>query len=161
MNKRIAIIGGGITGLTAAFRLRQMNIPVTVYEASARLGGVIQSVEKDGYLAEFGPNTVLETSPKIVALIRDLGLENRRLYSDPAASNRYIVRGKRPVNMPGSPGAFLSTPLFSWSAKLKLLAEPFVRRSDPAIEESLAEFVLRRIGREFLDYAIDPFVAGV
>jgi oxygen-dependent protoporphyrinogen oxidase len=157
----IAIIGGGITGLTAAFRLRQMGLPVTVYEASARLGGVIQSLEKDGYLAEFGPNTVLETSPKIVALIRDLGLESRRLYSDPAAGNRYIVRGKRPVQLPGSPFEFFSTPLFSWSAKLQLLAEPFIRRSNPELEESLAEFVLRRIGREFLDYAINPFVAGV
>jgi oxygen-dependent protoporphyrinogen oxidase len=157
----IAIIGGGITGLTAAFRLRQMRLPVTVYEASARLGGVIQSIETDGYLAEFGPNTVLETSPKIVALIRDLGLESRRLYSNPAAGNRFIVRGKRPVNLPGSPLDFFSTPLFSWSAKLQLLAEPFIRRSDPEIEESLAEFVLRRLGREFLDYAINPFVAGV
>jgi len=157
----IAIIGGGITGLTAAFRLRQMRLPVTVYEGSTRLGGVIQSIEKDGYLAEFGPNTVLETSPKIVALIRDLGLEPRRLYSDPAAGNRYIVRGKRPVQLPGSPLEFFSTPLFSWSAKLQLLAEPFIRRSDPELEESLAEFVLRRIGREFLDYAINPFVAGV
>lgn len=157
----IAIIGGGITGLTAAFRLRQMNLPVTVYEAAARLGGVIQSIEKDGYLAEFGPNTVLETSPKIAALIRDLGLEGRRLYSNPAAGNRYVVRGKHLVNLPGSPFAFLMTPLFSWSAKLRLLAEPFIRRSDPEIEESLAEFVLRRIGQEFLDYAINPFVAGV
>ncbi len=157
----IAIIGGGITGLTAAYRLRQMNLPVTVYEASARLGGVIQSVEKDGYLAEFGPNTVLETSPKIVALIRDLGLESRRLYSNPAAGKRFLVRNRRLVNLPGSPFAFFATPLFSWSAKLRLLAEPFIRRSDPEIEESLADFVLRRIGREFLDYAINPFVAGV
>jgi protoporphyrinogen/coproporphyrinogen III oxidase len=157
----IAIIGGGITGLTAAFRLRQMNLPVTVYEAATRLGGVIQSLEQDGYLAEFGPNTILETSPKIIALIRDLGLENRRLYSDPAAGKRYIVRGKRPVNLPGSPFQFFSTPLFSWPAKLRLLAEPFIRRSNPDVEESLAEFVLRRIGREFLDYAINPFVAGV
>jgi oxygen-dependent protoporphyrinogen oxidase len=157
----IAIIGGGITGLTAAYRLRQLNLPVTVYEASARLGGVIQSVEQDGYLAEFGPNTVLETSPKIVALIRDLGLESRRLYSDPAAGKRFLVRNRRLVDLPGSPFAFLATPLFSWSAKLRLLAEPFIRRSDPEIEESLADFVLRRIGREFLDYAINPFVAGV
>jgi oxygen-dependent protoporphyrinogen oxidase len=138
-----------------------MNLPVTLYEASTRLGGVIQSVEKDGYLAEFGPNTVLETSPGIAALIRDLGLESRRLYSNPASGNRYLVRERRLVNLPGSPLAFLSTPLFSWSAKFRLLAEPFIARSDPEVEESLAEFVLRRIGREFLDYAINPFVAGV
>ncbi len=157
----IAIIGGGITGLTAAFRLHQKKLPVILYEATRRLGGVIQSAEQDGYLAEFGPNTVLETSPSIVDLIRDLGLEDRRIYSDPAASNRYIVRGKRPVVLPGSPLEFWSTPLFSRSAKLRLLAEPFIRRSDPEVEESLAEFVLRRLGREFLDYAINPFVAGV
>lgn len=157
----IAIVGGGITGLTAAFRLRKMNLPVTLYEASERLGGVIQSVERDGYLAEFGPNTILETSPRISALIKELGLENRRLYSDPKAGNRYIVRGKRPVNMPGSPMAFFGTSLFSWTAKLRLFAEPFIPRSSPDAEESLSQFVLRRIGQEFLDYAINPFVAGV
>ena len=65
----IAIIGGGITGLTAAFRLKEKGIPVTIYEAGLRVGGVIQSVRRDGYLAECGPNSILETSPKIAALI--------------------------------------------------------------------------------------------
>lgn len=157
----IAIIGGGITGLTAAFHLQRRGLAVTLYEAGPRVGGVIQSVRRDGYLAEFGPNTVLETSPKIGALIRDLGLEGRRLYSNPAAEKRYIVRGGRPVPLPGSPAAFLGTRLFSTAAKLRLLREPFVRRAAPAREESLGAFVRRRIGREFLDYAINPFVAGV
>jgi oxygen-dependent protoporphyrinogen oxidase len=157
----IAIIGAGITGLTAAFRLQQQGLPVTLYEAGDRVGGVIQSVQRDGYLAEFGPNTILETSPRIASLIHDLGLDARRLYSDPRAGNRYIVRGRRPVPMPDSPVRFFTSPLFSASAKLRLLAEPFIRRSPPEIEESLAAFVLRRIGREFLDYAINPFVAGV
>jgi oxygen-dependent protoporphyrinogen oxidase len=157
----VAIVGAGITGLTAAFRLQQQGLPVTVYEATARVGGVIESVQQDGYLAEFGPNTVLETSPKIAALVRDLGLASRRLYSDPGASNRYIVRGGRPVRLPGSPVAFLATRLFSAGAKLRLLREPFVPPAPPDAEESLAEFVLRRLGPEFLDYAINPFVAGV
>ncbi|MBI4657840.1 MAG: protoporphyrinogen oxidase [Verrucomicrobia bacterium] len=157
----VAIIGGGITGLTAAFRLRQKNIPVTVYEASPRVGGVIQTLRQGGYLAEFGPNSILETSPLIGALIRDVGLEHRRWYSDPRAENRYIVRGGKPVLLPGSPFAFLLTPLFSPAAKLRLLAEPFIHRSAEAREESLADFVTRRIGTEFLDYAINPFVAGV
>jgi oxygen-dependent protoporphyrinogen oxidase len=157
----VAIIGGGITGLTAGFRLRQQGIPVTVYEASGRVGGVIQSIRQDGYLAEFGPNTCLETSPKITQLIRDLGLESRKLYTDPAAENRYIVRGGKPVLMPGSPIGFFKTPLFSINAKARLVAEPFIRRAPADIEENLEQFVLRRLGREFLDYAINPFVAGV
>jgi protoporphyrinogen/coproporphyrinogen III oxidase len=157
----IAVIGGGITGLTAAFRLRQKGIPVTLYESASRLGGVIQSVERDGYLAEFGPNTILETSPKIVSLVHDLDLDDRRLYSDPQAANRYIVRRRQPVPLPSSPIQFLTTPLFSLGAKLRLLREPFLPPARPDIEESLAQFVLRRLGREFLDYAINPFVAGV
>ena len=159
--RSVAVIGAGITGLTAAFRLKQRNIPVTLYEASDRVGGVIQSIRRNGYLAEFGPNSILETSPKITSLIHDLGLDRRMLYSDPGAENRYIVREKRPVALPGSPLGFLRTPLFSIGAKLRLFAEPFIRRRREETEESLADFVLRRIGREFLDYAINPFVAGV
>jgi protoporphyrinogen/coproporphyrinogen III oxidase len=157
----IAIVGGGITGLTAAFRLRQQGHRVMLYEATPRLGGVIQSFEQDEYLAEFGPNTILETSPKIGSLVHDLDLDSRRLYSDPAAANRYIVRRRKPVALPSSPVGFLTTPLFSLGAKLRLLQEPFLPPSPPDVEESLAQFVLRRLGREFLDYAINPFVAGV
>ena len=69
--KSVAIIGAGITGLTAAFYLKRAGVPVTVFEAGERAGGVIQSLRKDGFLAEFGPNTILETSPKIAQLIRD------------------------------------------------------------------------------------------
>jgi oxygen-dependent protoporphyrinogen oxidase len=159
--KPIAIIGGGITGLTAAFRLKQQNLPVTVFEASERVGGVIQSVRQNGHLAEFGPNSILETSPLVAALVRDLGLESRRLYSDARAEKRYIVRGGQPVLLPSSPWAFLTSPLFSPAAKLRLLAEPFIGRAPADSDESIAEFVRRRLGQEFLDYAINPLVAGI
>ena len=157
----VAIIGAGITGLTAGFYLKRQGIPVTVYESSGRVGGVIQSLKRDGYLAEFGPNTILETSPKIGQLVRDAGLAQRRLDPDPKAEARYVVRYKRPIEMPGSPLGFLTTELFSLKAKLAVLREPFVpaRRDDK--EESIAEFVVRRLGREFLDHAIDALVAGV
>src|SRR5580704_17684102 len=101
--KSVAIIGAGITGLTAAFYLKRAGIPVTVYEAGQRAGGVIQSLRRHGFLAEFGPNTILETSPRIAQLIRDAGLESRRLNSDPAAEARYVVRYWRPIAMPASP----------------------------------------------------------
>ena len=159
--KSVAIIGGGITGLTAAFRLMQKGIPVTLYEAGYRVGGVIQSVRQNGFLAECGPNTVLETSPKITALVQDLGLEKRRMYSDPAAANRYLVRDGKLTPLPDSLPGFLRTRLFSTGAKFRLLAEPFIAASPADREESVEEFVLRRLSRDFLDYAINPLVGGV
>ncbi len=159
--KSVAIIGAGITGLTAAFYLKRKGIPVTVYEAGGRVGGVIQSLRQDGYLAEFGPNTILETSPKIAQLVRDAGLETRRLNPDPKAEARYVVRYKRPIAMPGSPLGFFTTKLFTAKAKLAVLREPFVPRRRDGVEESIAEFVKRRLNQEFLDHAIDALVAGI
>ena len=155
----VAIIGAGLTGLTAAFRLQQRGVPATVYELSDRVGGVVQSWREAGYLAEHGPNTLLETSPKITDLIRAVGLQGRCLDSDPRAANRYVVRGHRPVALPGTVFQFHTTRLFSLSAKFRLLREPFIGRGTG--EESVGAFVRRRLGREFLDYAIDPLVSGI
>ncbi len=157
----VAIIGAGITGLTAAFYLKRGGLSVTVYEGGARVGGVIQSVRKDGYLAEFGPNTLLETSPKIGQLIRDAGLQARRLDPDPKASARYVVRYGRPIEMPPSPLGIFTTELFSLNAKLAILREPFVRPRRDGLEENIAQFVVRRLNQEFLDHAIDALVAGI
>jgi oxygen-dependent protoporphyrinogen oxidase len=159
--KSVAIIGAGITGLTAAFYLKRRGIPVMVYEASGRVGGVIQSLRQDGFLAEFGPNTLLETSPKIAQLVVDAGLQSRRLDPDPKASARYVVRYHRPIAMPGSPLGFFSTELFSLKAKVAVLREPFIPRRRDGVEESIAQFVVRRFNQEFLDHAIDALVAGI
>lgn len=159
--KSIAIIGAGITGLTAAFYLKRKGVPVTVYEATDRVGGAIESVRANGYLAEFGPNTILETSPKVTQLVVDAGLASKRLDPDPRAAARYVVRYKRPIAMPGSPLGFFTTKLFTARAKLAVLREPFVPPRRDGKEESVAEFVLRRLGQEFLDHAIDALVAGV
>jgi oxygen-dependent protoporphyrinogen oxidase len=159
--KSVAIIGAGITGLTASFYLKRKGLTVTVYEASARVGGVIQSMQKDGFLAEFGPNTLLETSPKIAQLVHDAGLQSRRLNPAPEAEARYVVRYRRPIAMPAKPAGFLTTDLFSWRAKLAVLREPFVPRRRDGVEESIAQFVVRRFNQEFLDHAIDALVAGI
>lgn len=159
--KPVAVIGAGITGLTAAFYLQRHGFPVLLFEASDRTGGAIQSLREGGFLAEFGPNTILQTSPKIGELVHDCGLSERKLDPAPAASARYVVRYQRPIAMPSSPVGMLSTPLFSPKAKLAILREPFVPRRTDGKEESIAEFVVRRLGQEFLDHAIDALVAGV
>ena len=122
---RIAVLGAGITGLTAAWHLRRAGLTVVVFEQGARVGGAIGAVRADGWLHELGPNSLLENSPEIGALLDELGLASRRLYAAPAAKQRYIVRGGRLVAMPTSPLAFLTTPLFSLRAKLKLAGEPW------------------------------------
>ena len=157
----VAIIGAGITGLTAAFSLKRRGVPVRVYEATQRVGGVIRTERSGAWLAESGPNTILETSPLVGRLLQEAGLAARRLDASPGAKARYVVRGRRPVEVPAGALGLLTTPLFSTGAKLRLLREPFVGRRRDGVEESVAQFVERRLGREFLEYAIDPMVAGI
>jgi oxygen-dependent protoporphyrinogen oxidase len=122
---------------------------------------VIGSVMHQGCLFERGPNSTLDTHPVIAELLAQLGLSGRQRWAAAAADKRYVVRDGVLTALPTTPAAFLSTGLFSWRAKLALLREPFVPASPPAVEESIAAFVRRRLGTEFLEYAIDPFVAGI
>ncbi len=157
----VLVVGAGISGLVAAHRLQRSGFAVGVIEAGARAGGVVGSVARDGCLFERGPNSALDTTPLIGELVDELGLRPRLQFASKAADKRYVVRGGVLHALPMSPGAFFSTPLFSPTAKLALLREPFLRASEPDADESIAAFVRRRLGSEFLDYAIDPFVAGV
>ena len=157
----VIVIGGGISGLASAWWLQQSGVRVVLLDAAPRAGGTIGSAREDGFLVESGPNSVLDTTPLIGRLLDDLNIGSERVYAHPAARNRYVLREGRLLALPVSPAAFLSTPLFSTAAKLRLLCEPFIGRAAPDAEESVADFVRRRLGAEFLDYAIDPFVAGV
>jgi oxygen-dependent protoporphyrinogen oxidase len=134
-------------------------VNVRVLEQESEAGGTMKTRIERGFLSELGPNSALETTPLIGSLVSDLGLADEFLYADPASKNRYILKQGRLRALPLSPLSFLSTDLFSARAKLRLLKEPFVGRA--LKEESIADFVTRRLGREFLDYAIDPFVAGI
>ena len=118
-------------------------------------------MQRDGALYETGPNSALDTTPLINELLDALGIRGERADASAVAATRFIVRGGRLVALPTSPGAFLTTPAFSLGAKLRLLREPFIAPAPPDAEESIAAFVRRRLGTEFLDYAIDPFVSGV
>lgn len=129
-------------------------------EASDKPGGAIQTVRRDGWILETGPNTILATNTFFYDMIDACGLQPSLLEAGTAAANRFIVRDKKPMPLPSSPGSFFRSRLFDWKSKLALLREPFVDRSDVE-DETLASFVERRLGRGFLDYAINPFVAGV
>jgi len=161
MSFDVIVVGAGMSGLCAAHGLRQAGLKVQIVEAGPRAGGVIASVSRDGCLYETGPNSALDTTPLIGELVDALGLRSRWRAASEIANCRYVVRDGQLRALPMSPVAFFTTPLFSVGAKLALMGEPFTRRGDPAREESIAAFVRRRLGSEFLDYAIDPFVAGV
>jgi len=158
--KHIAVIGAGISGLTVAYWLEKENFEVTVFEKQNHVGGSMVTERQDGYLIDLGPNSALETSDTLRDLVRELGIEDQKVYGNEASNNRYILKNGKLQALPMSPGKFLKTPLFSWKAKLRLLKEPFIK---PTTEEdiSLADLVRHRLGAEFLDYAINPFVAGV
>ena len=157
----VIVVGGGISGLASAWGLQQRGASVLLLETGPRAGGTIGSTRENGCVLESGPNSALETTPLIGRLLDELGISGERINANAAARKRYVLRDGRLAALPMSPPAFLATPLFSARAKLRLLREPFVGRGAPEREESVAEFVRRRLGAEFLDYAINPFVAGV
>ena len=157
----VAVVGGGIAGLTAAYRLKQRGIRVVVYEASGRVGGVILTERDGGYLADLGPNSIMTPTADVRSLFAQLGLEGSVVPASAAARKRFVVRKGKLVPLPMSPPQLLTTPLLSASAKLSVLLEPLVERGDSPMEESIAGFVRRRFTREVLDYVANAFVAGV
>lgn len=156
----IVVIGGGISGLGVAYSLHRAGVPVRLIEADAEVGGVIRSVRSNGFLIESGPNSALNTSLEVERVIEELGLLPERVFASPSARRRYIVKQGTPVPLPTSVWSFITTPLWSGRAKCGLFGEPFAA-SAPSGDESIANFVRRRLGVEFLEYAVDPFVSGV
>jgi len=160
-NKKIIILGAGISGLATAFQLQQKGYEVTVLEKKSEPGGSMISEKSNGFLVEYGPNSGLETTPIIKQLVKDVGLSEEMIYANEKGNKRYILRGGKLFPLPMGVSQFLKTKLFSTKAKLRLFLEPFIGKSDDGYYQSISDFVRRRLGQEFLDYAINPFVAGV
>jgi protoporphyrinogen/coproporphyrinogen III oxidase len=126
----VAVVGGGVAGLTAAYRLKQRGVRVVVYEAANRVGGAVLTERREGYLAELGPSSLATPSPQLRALLGELGLESSILPASPAVLKRYVVRKNKLLPLPMSPQAFLTTRLLSNGAKLALFGEPLVDADD-------------------------------
>ena len=152
--KKIVVIGAGISGLTSAYLLNKEDFDVTVLESRERVGGSIESISENGFLFDRGPNSALETTPIISQLVDELNLKDEFVYANKQGNKRYILRDGKLLALPMSPPAFIKSKLFSGKAKLRLMAEPFIGRSQDGYYQSIAEFVTRRLGKEFLDYAI-------
>jgi oxygen-dependent protoporphyrinogen oxidase len=173
--KRVVVIGGGITGLTAAYRLTQAAraeeypLEVILLEASGRLGGTIATHCQDGLLMEQGPDCFLSAKPWGVRLCEELGLSDELIGTATQYRKSFIVRAGRLVPVPqgfylmapGSWRSLLTTPILSWRGKLRMALDLVVPQRTASDDESLAQFVTRRLGREALERMAQPMIGGI
>src|SRR6056297_1652423 len=168
---RLVVVGGGLSGLTAAYYLHRHwpEADISLLEASQRVGGVIETEHRDGWLVEHGADCFSVTPPDALQLCQDLGVADQLIEPLPHGRRAMISQGDRlwPVPegfvlmRPTRLGQVLKSPLLSWRGKLRLAAERFVRRRPDTGDESLASFVRRRLGNEALERLVQPLVGGI
>jgi oxygen-dependent protoporphyrinogen oxidase len=164
---RIAVIGGGISGLSLAHALERqareagLEVKTTVLEKEERLGGKIWSRREEGFLCEWGPNGFLDSKPMTLELCDRLGIRDRLLRSDDNARKRFIYSGGQLHRLPENGPSFLKSQLISWPGKARLACEPLIAAKRDGEDETLAAFARRRLGAEALDKLIGPMVSGI
>lgn len=173
--RRIVVVGGGIAGLSTAYRAwklaeeRGLDVEILVLEATARAGGVIDSEERSGCVMELGPDSILTEKPWARALCEEIGLTSRIVGTMNEHRQSFVALGKtlHPIPegfymmAPTRLAPFASTKLFSWPGKMRMAADLVLPRRSDGADESLASFVRRRLGSEALDRAAQPMVGGV
>jgi oxygen-dependent protoporphyrinogen oxidase len=153
------VIGAGISGLSCAHALKKSGQNVLLLEASSRPGGVIQSVEENGYLFELGPQSFGATS-ELAELCDQLRL-TEQLLEAPHGAARYVLIGGELKKVPVSPSAFIASGLLSWGTKFSLLRDACGRSAPPESDESVGAFTRRKFSEELLERLVGPFISGI
>lgn len=167
--KKVIVIGGGISGLATAWLLREkakqegIDLQLTLLEKENRLGGKIWSIREEGYTCEWGPNGFLDSKPQTLELCRQIGVSEKLHRSNDNARKRFIYSDKELHRLPENAVSFLKSRLISWPGKLRLALEPtpFITPAPQGVDETLADFGRRRLGKEALDKLIAPMVSGI
>src|SRR3984957_10404533 len=168
MPQHVVIVGGGISGLSAAYDLARAGIPHTLFEKQQRLGGVIQTLVENDCVLECGPDSFLAAKPDALALIKELGLEGEVIGSNDHQRTTHILKHGKLVPLPD--GVMMIVPtrvmpmvksdLLSWNTKIRMGLE-LLRRPRRYPDRSVAEFVVDHFGQETLDYLAEPLLSGV
>jgi oxygen-dependent protoporphyrinogen oxidase len=170
---RIVVIGGGISGLAAAHRVLELKpaAQVTILEASDRLGGIIHTEQRDGFVLERGPDSFISEKPQAIALAKRLGIESQLIQTNEEYRRSFIVRDGRlravpegfQLMAPSRMWPFITSDIFSFAGKMRMAADLFLPRksTNGTNDESLASFLRRRLGEEALARMAQPMVGGI
>lgn len=159
----IVVVGGGISGLSIAWNLRQAlpETPLVVLESNSRPGGKVWTDRSKGYLVESGPNGFLDNKTSTIELCQSLDIAHLLVAADDHAAHRFIFLGDRLRELPTSPGRFLTSDLLSFRGKLRALWEHFTPPKHSHGDESIQQFGARRFGHEATDVLLDAMVTGI
>ncbi len=168
-SQHIVIVGGGITGLSAAWEIQQTtdeNITFTVLEKSDRWGGkvVTQTIDHpsgEQFTIDAGPESFITRKPEAWELVQELEMDDQAIDPGSETQQIYVLDDGKPVAIPLSPPAFITSKLMTWHGKLRMLAEPFIPAKRDGEDESLAQFADRRLGIEAREKFIGPVLAGI